>query len=267
LFPGSTQDTIFSSPTPSSIPNRTNNLNLPKPITGPPKPNTSTSINRFNELKEIEALKSNLTSKIEEIIKRESTIVWGTSEISIPNLKFDHTSKLKDFLNVVREIDLEFHQYVSALEKERKERINDQMNRIVQEVRDHIRKEKGLALNDFVKTLENLQVETAVSTVNSPNLVDSDIEISPGEPIEEPICTICQDVIIRSVCLPCRHCFCFECMKEYAKDKIDCCEMKRLPIEDLIISCPNCKCPHHYLDEFDIWLTQNGYDVPAMWGL
>jgi len=48
-------------------------------------------------------------------------------------------------------------------------------------------------------------------------------------------------------------------MNEYV-DKVLSCQTRNRPIEELIISCPNCKCPYNYLDEFDLWLSENGFE-------
>jgi len=220
----------------------------------------------------MEILRSNFTAKIDEIASRESKVIWGSSEISIPNLKIDSTPKIYQFITLVREINNDFHRQVASLERDRKEKISVLENRMSEEVRDSIRKEKGAAIKEFMKSMDTYIKDDLVEPVTeeitvsipSPCLIDLPEEENI---IADDLCTICQDSLIRRVTLPCRHCFCFDCMKEFVKDKIDSCELRRKPIEDLQIACPNYNYPYEYLDELDLWLTQNGFDVPAMWGV
>jgi len=54
-------------------------------------------------------------------------------------------------------------------------------------------------------------------------------------------------------------------MRDYAQDKIDTVLCRKKNIEELCIYCPNCRCPYLYLDEFDVWMYENGYDASDMW--
>jgi len=191
------------------------------------------------------------------MIRRESTILWGGSQIPIPNLKID-SSKINDFGSVIREIDNEFQLQITALEKERKDRISVQENRIIDEVKEKIKVQKAAAVQDFIKSLGSY-------LVNSDSLVLLENVISPTSPLDDSslsevsmaddhvLCTICQDNILRKVTLPCRHSFCYDCLREYVKDKIDSCQLRKRGIEIFVIPCPNCKYPYNYLDEFDDW--------------
>lgn len=185
----------------------------------------------------------------------------------------DHSSKITDFVSVIREIDNEFQTRLSGLERERKERVQIQENRILDEVKDQVRKLKGVAVQDFIKSLGTyISPDASVSedpvSAPSPSLEDPPSHDTPMiDTSDDILCTICQDNLVRTVTLPCRHCFCFECMSEYVKDKIDSCISRKRSIENLIISCPNCKYPYNYLDELDEWLSSNGFNVSLMWGV
>jgi len=54
-------------------------------------------------------------------------------------------------------------------------------------------------------------------------------------------------------------------MKDFVQSKIDSVLRGKVRIENLSVLCPNCRCPYLYLDEFDQWLFDNGYDHAEMW--
>jgi hypothetical protein len=231
---------------------------------------SNSSFTRHSDSTDIESYKTTLISKLNEITRKESTIPWGGAEIPVPNIKIDHSVKISEFVGIVKEIDSEFQNHLSALERERKDRIVVQENRITKEVKDQIRKLKGYAVQDFIKSLGSYVMPGDSNDVNgpvpSPSLADdSQSDVSMTDTGD--LCTICQDTIIRTVTLPCKHSFCFDCFREYVKDKIDSCQHRKRSIENLIIACPNCKYPYNYLDELDNWLTENGFDVALMWGV
>lgn len=93
------------------------------------------------------------------------------------------------------------------LDKERKDRIILQENRIIEEVKEQIRKLKGIAVQDFIRSLGSIVASSESIDSHgpvSPSLVDDSIagDVLMMDGGEEILCTICQDSIVRQVTLP-----------------------------------------------------------------
>lgn len=129
---------------------------------------SNSSFTRHSDSTDIESYKTTLISKLNEITRKESTIPWGGAEIPVPNIKIDHSVKISEFVGIVKEIDSEFQNHLSALERERKDRIVVQENRITKEVKDQIRKLKGYAVQDFIKSLGSYVMPGDSNDVNGP---------------------------------------------------------------------------------------------------
>jgi len=163
-------------------------------------------------------------------------------------------------------MDTQFQENIKNLTEDKKQGIKNLETSILIEVKQRMIAEKNRALDIFcsglMKKTQPNDSDKQVDTLT----VDVELIVDPQEDFHDPmICTICQDIVVKPVRLPCNHHYCFDCMRAYVQDKVDMVLMKKRDIENLVIYCPNCKNPYLYLDEFDTWLYQNGFDTNEMW--
>jgi len=225
----------------------------------------SPSLSRFNKPSERE---TSLINRIKDLVSNASVVEYDGKSMTIPNFNFPIDETIETFTREATEIDTRYQTQLAKIDFEKKEHLLELETKILIDVKLKIKEEKTLAIKSFVDRLSGL-IDPLV--VSSPSLADTNDNptnaISNNEDDDTPTCTICRDDIVKIVTLPCNHSFCFDCMAQFVQDKINGILRLKKRIEDLVIYCPNWRSPMLYLDDFDGWLTDNEFDVAAMWGI
>jgi len=219
---------------------------------------------------ETEHMRFHLVMKVNEYIESESTISWGQTSIKIPDINLTWQSDiLASFDKYSTNIETQYQQQLTKIIDERNRSLAELECKALSEVREKLSIEKNLALKSFCDKMLKQSIPSESKekddTTDNTILDITDDDITDTEGIENVICSICQDTIIRKVKLTCSHSYCWVCMKDYVQDKIDSVLSFKKKIEDLCVLCPNCRCPYLYLDELDGWLYENGFNTIEMW--